>query len=126
MGFVVAPDWRELVADCLARCEGSEIVGRDGSCRASFLFVFHEAGWLVMVEPLESQERYWLSQPALGEELVQVVHGGEPYSYPRRFLVDAESVWRAADYFCSSGRCVPQMNWMEEEQILTKYSLLDS
>ena len=124
MSFVVGPDCREQLADDLARREGGEFVGADGDRQAVFTFVHHDPGWLVMVEPLGGRDRFWLSDPSLGDAPVRAVCCVEVFHYPRMFLVAEGMVRRAAEHFFATGGCSPEQAWVDEEQVLARYDVL--
>jgi hypothetical protein len=113
MTFEVSQDTRGRFAEAIARDNSGEIIGTDGDRRGTFMFNRHEPGWLVMVEPVGSRDRFWLADPPLGEEPVQVTCCVKTFYYPRMFLVGAELVQRAADYFFTTGRCSPDQVFLE-------------
>lgn len=89
-----------------------------------FAFAFHAPGWLVMVEPLGSRERFWLADPPLGEAPQRAVCCVEVFHYPRMFLVAENLVREAAEYSLAVGGCCPDLAWVDEEVAFTRYDVL--
>ena len=95
----------------------------DGDRQAVLTAEFHQPGCLVMVEPLGGRVRFWLSDPALGEEQVRVTCCVLDWDYPRMFLPGDALVVRAAEHFFRTGGCAPELAWVDEERVLERYRL---